>query len=499
MQKEIKFAVDEIKRIKFSDYDEQDYCIARLGFISTRPNSHKIIISEEALRKSASTALGTWVVADVQFGDATTHTEEEYIVGVVPKDQEVGFEYDEEGYLRAYVDAIISKRYAAEFCEIFKKDNNRAVSIEAKFDMEDEYNAKSFDIKGITVLGRGVRPSCPQSDITFVRFSEEDAIECYSKWHKKESVWELKKFVEERKQSMAENKSYKIDKSKEAMSEKAWGEIDKADLRNKIMEASNRATLVKAVYMLVEDGWEEAPSEHLKYPVMCFEGDTLVYNRDGLASALGYAKKENETAVVNKVEKIYKKLDLESDGKEEKMEEVKDVEMTEAIDESAVEMAEPEKEQVEEKEEKSEKMAEEKCEEAECAEDAVEMTAEEMKAKIAELEKSVEERDHIIMDKDGELEELRAFQNSVYEKERAKTVESVMSDIKEYVDALTFNDLREEGLACNFSELDGWANKAKALCFGAVKKSRQKANLDTTVWSFAAPVEPVKKNTSIWD
>lgn len=44
--------------------------------------------------------------------------------------------------------------------------------------------------------------------------------------------------------------------------------------------------------MLVEDGWEDAPSEHLKYPVMELKGDTFVYNRDGLSSALGYAKKK---------------------------------------------------------------------------------------------------------------------------------------------------------------------------------------------------------------
>ena len=112
---------------------------------------------------------------------------------------------------------------------------------------------------------------------------------------------------------------YKIDKSKEAMSDTPWGDVDKEDLRNKIMEADNKEELVKACYMIVEDGWEEAPSQHLKYPVMNFDGETLVYNRYGLASALAYAKQEEETAVINKVEKIYKELDLDdSDGKEEK-------------------------------------------------------------------------------------------------------------------------------------------------------------------------------------
>ena len=119
---------------------------------------------------------------------------------------------------------------------------------------------------------------------------------------------------------MAEKKTYKVDKSKESMSNADWSEVDKADLRNKIMAASNRAKLVKDVYLLVEDGWEDAPSENLKYPVMELSGDTFVYNRKALASAMAYAKQNDEQAVVNKVEKIYKKLDLDdTDGKEEKM------------------------------------------------------------------------------------------------------------------------------------------------------------------------------------
>ena len=75
-----------------------------------------------------------------------------------------------------------------------------------------------------------------------------------------------------------------------------------------------------------------------------------------------------------------------------------------------------------------------------------------------------------------------------------------MCDIKDYVDNLTYNDLRDEGLACEFAALDAWVNKAKATCFGAVKKARRNnGNSDTTVWGFSAPIEPVKKHTSIWE
>jgi hypothetical protein len=68
---------------------------------------------------------------------------------------------------------------------------------------------------------------------------------------------------------------------------------------------------VHDVYALVEDGWEESPSEHLKYPIMELSGDTFYYNRYGLASALAYAKQENETEVVSKVMKLYKKFKLD--------------------------------------------------------------------------------------------------------------------------------------------------------------------------------------------
>lgn len=119
------------------------------------------------------------------------------------------------------------------------------------------------------------------------------------------------------KEEYGTGETIKIDKSKEAVSDKEWGSVDKTELRHKVLNAKNYKTLVRAVYAEVEDGWEDAPSEKLKYPIMLIEGDTAVYARYGLASALGYAKKENNTSVVNKVEKLYKTINI--DKKEDKM------------------------------------------------------------------------------------------------------------------------------------------------------------------------------------
>lgn len=564
MQREYNFAVEEIKRIEFSDYDEQEYSIARLGFISTRPNSHGIGIDKDCLRASAPSALGAWVVAKMFMGDATTHEPDEHIVGMIPKDQEVEFVEDDDGYLRAYCDAIISKRYAADFCEIFENDNNRAVSIEARFEMKpnDEDSAESFSIKGVTVLGKRVKPSCPESDITFVRFSESDAEDYYRARHA-DTMSSLKKFVETRKQSMAEKKSYKVDKSKEAMSDVDWGSVDKAALRDKIMDASNRAKLVKDVYLLVEDGWEDAPSEHLKYPVMQFDGDKLVYNRYGLASALAYAKQQGEDAVVDKVEKIYKKLDLDNDeGKEEKM--AKEIEFAAVdigdmwsrlwheIDESrhweycivgvyeednkkfailrdrdmklyrldfslteegmtvADEVVGVQQEFIETDNVKQfaepENVADYRFAEDESEQDddngeddgETKMSEDEMLAKIAQLEKDIEERDNIIMERDTELADLREYKKAVMAKENACNVEAIMAEIKPFVNDEQFAAFREEGLACDETTFDAWSNKVKAVCFSEVKKSVKKD--DMGVFRFAAPIETQKtKSTSVWD
>lgn len=572
LEKLINFAVDTIQQIQFDDYDEKEFAIAKVGFLSTRPNSHGLEISEEVLRECASTVLGKWMVTKMNWlgTDATTHVPSEHIMGSFPKDQDVEFVEDDDGYLRAYATAIISKRYAKDYCKMFDDDNERAVSVEMAVVTEngEDINDKvlSFNIVGVTTLGKNVAPSCPESDVTMIRFSQEDADAYFNKMNE-HNLTPLKKFAKERIESMA--KTYKIDKSKEAMSDKAWGDVDKTVMRDKIMEASNKATLVKAVYMLVEDGWEEAPSEHLKYPVMELKGDTFVYNRDGLASALGYAKKEDETTVVNKIEKIYKKLDLDDNegGKEEKMAEIEfsavnigdlwgrvyavirehdawdyciqgiyeednqkfailidrdqklyrlDFSLTEEGMTASDELAEvkqeftetdnikkfAEPENVEQytkfadpkKNEGEGEVGEKKPDEGE----PTKMSEDEMMAKIAELEKSIEERDHIIMDKDTELEELRAYKAAVVAKEMACRVDSVMEEVRTYINDEQFAEFKAEGLSCGENDIDAWSNKVKATCFSEVKKNIKKD--DKGVFSFAMP-KVIKHSdpNSIWE
>lgn len=532
-----RFSINEVKRINSSEYENSEFAIGKMGFLSTRPNSHQLNISETVLKESAPSVLGKWIVADMTgVVDAGTHTEQEYIVGMVPRDQEVDFVYDEDGYLKSYVDVIISKVYAKNYCAMFESDNLRNVSVEMNVHTseEDEHEVLDFNIVGVTTLGKHINPSCPGSDIVFTRFSETEANAFFEDCKKKCS--NLENFMDQRKNKMSEEKKYKIDKSKEALSDKPWGEVDKTKLRNDIMGASNKNTLVKDVYMLVEDGWEDVPSEHLKYPVMELKGDTFVYNRDGLSSALGYAKKENVSSVVSKVEKIQRKLGLFKEGKEadtemstkyfdeiegrkawaDVIEEVQEHEGRDAYVDSIekdhiIYTKDDVRYRVEAdikvdkddktvdadihwdtvKKDKDQKMSEKK-----------EMSIDEAMAEIDRLSKDVEDNKNIIMDKDKqmkdmekELSELRAFKEAADKQTLAASVESVMSEVKDCLSDDKYKEFRDEGLQCSVDGVDAWANKVKAFCFETgVKKKAQKG----TMWSFANPVQVESKINSIW-
>lgn len=551
LSKDVTFNAVDVKRINMEEYGEDDYAIASVCFLSTRPNSHGIGISEDVLREYAPSVLGKWITAEVKCGDCTMHVPDQVIVGVVPKNQDVRFVEADDGYLDAYVDCIISKRYAKDYCNVFSEDDpTRAVSIEATFDMIDDDNASAFNIKTITTLGKFVKPSVPNANITFVRFSEDEAETYYSRLQKGDALSNLKQFVEERKKSMAENKyvSHPINTSKDAVYTGDW---DGNKAKQDVIKEKNYKSLAPKVCLKLEEGWEDREVTKLGYPVMGLYDGEWRYSTKAIASAQAYAEQNDETEVLNKIKKIKKSLGLDDDseGKEENM--AMEIEFS-AVDigdlwsrlwaiidetrhweygisgiyeednkkfailsdrdkklyrldfsltEDGMTVAD---EVVEVKQEFTDtdnvkKFAEpENVAEYRFSDDDDEPDMEDMKAKLAKLEADIAERDHIIMDKDAELEELRKFKAEVDEQRKAAMVESIMAECKEYMSAEQFAKTREEGMACKPEELDAWSNRAKAVCFSAVKKSAKKALVETDVWGFAAPINPNKSN-GLWD
>lgn len=561
MEKLINFAVEDIEQIQFDDYDEKEFAIAKVGFMSNRPNSHKLEISEEVLRKNANTVLGKWMVVKMDFMglDAEGHDPQEHIVGFFPKDQEIEFVEDEEGYVRAYATAVISKIYAKDYCKMFDGDNERAVSIEMKCDTENgkDMNDKvlSFTIVGVTTLGKAIRPSIPESDVSFVRFSQEKATAYFSGLNE-HNLTPLKKFAKERIASMTKEDyvNHPISTSKDDIYEGEWdGQKAKQDL----VKEKNFKSLAPKVCMKLEEGWEDREVTKLGYPVMMLYDGKWVYSTKGLSSALGYAKKEDETAVVNKIEKIYKKLGLD-DGKEVKSE-MAEIEFSavnigdmwgriwDIIDQkrewdysiSGIYEEDNQKfailknrdqnlyrlnftltedgmtvadDVIEVKQDFIDTDNIRKFSEPENVEqyqkfakvepEKKEMSLEEAMDKIANLESEIEKRDNIIMEneksmkeKDIELSDLRTFKQTCMEAERGSKVEAVMSEVSKFMDKTQAEESRKEGLTCEFSAVDAWANKVKASVFDKMSKASTKEGDFTRM---SAPVE-IKKTGSVWD
>ena len=128
MENKYYFSVSDIQTV--ATEDSVEFAIAKIAVLSTKPNSHKVNITEEILRRDGLSILGKWVVADFDGTDTTTHTNNEKIVGIIPNDQTPEFVKNEDGSVTMFVEAVISKIYATEVYELFRTHNFRNVSVE---------------------------------------------------------------------------------------------------------------------------------------------------------------------------------------------------------------------------------------------------------------------------------------------------------------------------------------------------------------------------------
>ena len=496
MERKVSFQVEEAVEVPewTKNYPEHKFSVFKTCFLSTRPNSHHLDIDDATLRKYASTILGGFLVAKIQNGDSMSHEEDEQVYGVFPRDQKIEF-VEEDGFTKAYAYAVVSKIYGKDFNAIFEGDNLRNSSVEMTVvteDDADEGKVISFDLMGLCCLGHRINGSCPDADITMVRFSEEEANAYFSE---NSILSDLEKFVENRKKSMAEQYvSHPVNTSKDAIYEGEWdGNKAKQDL----IKEKNYKTLAPKVCLRLEPGWEDREVTKLGYPVMGLYDGEWRYSAKALASAQGYAEKENETGVLKKIKAIKKKLGLEnSDGKEETKMAEKDTEKVDMEEETKVD---------ETKETEMEETVV-KAEDCPCDEDDKHDTEEheDFEAKCAQLTKDIEERDNIIMQKDEELKqcqtelaELREYKRCMEASQLACKVEAALSEIKGFASESQIDAFREEGKNCTLENIDAFVNKVKATCFDATKGNLSKS--DDGMFKFSIPVVTEKKSESVWD
>lgn len=339
----LDFSLDGIELLE----QDSDCMMVKLALLHEGVNRNRCDISHEAVLKSIPTIYNKPIVyrlnnkyLPLSSTDVLEHSHEEDTTmmqaGIIPESAPMNF-VERNGRVYLETVGVIHKIYNPTLTQIIKNRNGKMkVSIEIKIPLSERDDSgilkvDEFIFLSVCLLAEDVVEGIEGSNLVVTKFSLEEYNEKYMKFMQLEGSSVIDKikanansainYIVEGSVDMDFAKEYgkgsalKVDKSKDAMSDKAWGSVDKTTLRNRILDASNYKSLVNDVYLVVESGWEEAPSSKLKYPVMCIEGDKLVYNRGGLSSALGYAKAEDNSEATRKAESLYKKLELQEESK----------------------------------------------------------------------------------------------------------------------------------------------------------------------------------------
>lgn len=346
MKQLVKMSLEDFP--KFIEDEDPSLAIADTCFLSTRPNSHGFIITSDVLRRDAHTILGKFLIGNMNWmgTDTKGHEQKPQIFGYFPTDQEIRF-VEKDGYLLAYAYVVISKIYATDYYEIFKRDNFRNTSVEmlCAYSEQNENLVEAFRIEGLTSLAKNINGSCPDANIEVVRFSESVANEYYKKT---KSIWDNKTKGEVLMSKTKEKEDIVMEEQKDEKLEQPTKEEEKAE------EKCSEETMS-------EEKTEEPTSEE---------------DEEKMAEPQEEEPKE---------EKASEEEVKAGCGGKEKMEEPEDIEDDEKDDEK----------EDDEKEDSKEKMAEERLSEMESLISEQKSTIEKLEQKIEELTKFKEEKEEL--------------------------------------------------------------------------------------------------------
>ena len=311
----MSFAVNfELDSVEVLDLVSNNELIkVRMLIAESGVNRHNMVITPEAIEKSAFTFVGKPILAkyDVITKDAMGHEKTESPVGVcaLTKD-DIEIVIDDTS-TKLYSIGYMWKRYCANITDLFERDGGRPISMEilvteSEKDEDGRTQINLFCGTGTTVLGLSRNPAIPNAYAEMVEFE-----------HMVIDMANVLGFAIP-KDEWGTGDKISLSLNKNDAFEGDWGDVDKTVLMNKILKAKNYTTLVNACYLVKESGWQESPSVHLKYPICVIKDDKLVYAIQGCKAALSFLEKntgaEYYGSAKAKLKKIYSKLGLDKEN-----------------------------------------------------------------------------------------------------------------------------------------------------------------------------------------
>lgn len=353
-----------VSKIDIEEINNGDFLKLKLYAISDTVNRNGSEFLREGFEESISTIYNKPILAyfnkgiddteehnsrvDIdQYGDVFydyDYDGAEKPVGVIPESAEIYVEQIDGKNWVVINSAYVWVEYNKRLIDVIKRQITKKVSVEIEavdsWEEEGVEKIRVWKFLGITILGKdkygnAIEEGIEGAHLVLDGYENSNTFNSYKSKFRFAMSSDKATYSSEilerygvtsdsssetfaRQDEYGTGKPIKVDKSKGAVSNDSWGDVDKTSLRNTVLEARNYKTLVKSVYLDVQDGWEESPSEKLKYPVMQYKNGKFVYNAGGLLSAQQYGEKYDES-IAKKALTIRKRLGLVKSEKEEKM------------------------------------------------------------------------------------------------------------------------------------------------------------------------------------
>ena len=497
------------------DVSDEQFAFVEVYVCHDGNNAHNMPISLDSITRAKDTLKNKFLVAGYNGRDFKGHEKDEMIVGFFPESSKMRFE---KIYGRTFLvaEAIMSKIYAKWAYDIFVQSNKKDVSMEITVLDSEEHDGmteiKDFVFNGVTILGNSHIPACEGANASIIKFSSENALKVYNKYSSNniknryvknmapKTQLEGKFFdIEEKVPDQPSDTTYmeesiKINNDKEAAVEGSSWSNPGAKLYDPLLNASNTEALVNEAYLIVQDGYQDAPSEHLKYPHHEVRNGELVLNVRGVEAAFQRASQEGivEGKVKAHLLRHYRELGLSTDNFEfmkgddhsmekdekkakEEMEAKESLEITkddERADRDDAKEAAKKKEE-DERSEIDDYREKEKGEEMECHKEDMET----LKAENARLK-----------------EQLCKYE----EAEKANTVECVLAEVRDVFSNDEIDELRKDSANYSLENINAFSNEVKAKAFEAMKKTKKEETANFTKMEINSLDKSKSKSKYTW-
>ena len=332
-----------IKKFQFTPIDNKQFVGADFWAIRDSLNRNESSFTPESLEDAKPTVINKPILANFIQNDFGSHDVfprydpisgkmyEQYIekpIGVINESSNVRIE-KQDGHNWLCFSGLIWKEYSFLETNLLKKRRTNKISVEINVisSYYDENNIEiieKFELLGVTLLGININEGIPNAHLDLIDFNSSEVFSEYRKAlcfaYDKEGDNMNAKNIFIAKEKIGSKPALKVNTSKEAMSTSPWGKENKSKLKKECLMASNYVSVCPKVFLKLGENWKDGIEGDLGYPVMEKKGDTLVYNRYGIASAEAYATKNNEAEVLRKIKIIKKKLGLDDNSKKEELE-----------------------------------------------------------------------------------------------------------------------------------------------------------------------------------